>query len=203
MQYRTICVALACMMFVAPAWSGADEEGERPKGVTLVAVGELESDLVDRIQEFVVLNSAIPIRVLRRDASADGTLAGEGRALSDVQDERDVALVAWVTPGEAEEDHIAYLQEQGIAVVNVGALRVDNEEQFARRMEKMTMRAIAVLLGVEPVPNPQSALFTYVSIEELDAMGRNYDPPSLMRVQESAIQRGVHLIEDSPFRLVP
>ncbi len=202
MQYRMFCVSLAAILLVASAWA-ADEAADRPKGVTLVAVGNMEDDLIERIHEFVVLNSAIPTRVLRRDAAADGSLAGEGRAFADVKDDRDIALVVWVTPGEREDEHIAYLQDEGIAVVNVGALRVDNEEQFARRMEKMTMRALAVLLGVEPVPNPQSALFTYTSIEELDAMGRNYDPPSLMRVQERAVQRGVQLIEDSPFRLVP
>jgi hypothetical protein len=64
------------------------------------------------------------------------------------------------------------------------------------------MRGIGLLLDVPQVPNPQSAMWSYRTMEELDWMGRNFDPPSLMKLQQNAIVMGLPLIKDSPFLII-
>ncbi len=181
--------------------AGADEEVRR--GIALVRVGETPEDLVVRVRDFVERNTAIPVRIRDARPAEGDSLTDIGRRLTGLMEPEDVFLIALARPESEFEEHAVYLYDQNVAVVNARVLEhPDDPETYGRRLEKITMRSIGLMLGVDPVPNPHSAMYPYRSMKELDAMGRNYDPPTLINVQKAAVEQGMDLIRESPYIII-
>ena len=70
---------------------------------------------------------------------------------------------------------------------------------LARRLERQVIRAICTLLGLEQSPNPQSAYSPYETLEQLDMIGRNLDPPWQKKMQERARELGLAIDADNPY----
>lgn len=198
---------LSCLMglvwlgtMLAGAESG-EQEGP-PTGLAIAAIGDVSADHMERVRAFVERNTSIETRLLEpQDAT--------GESLSEIVDSLahlrtpEQACVVLLYAGDPEfEDHTVYRYETGVGIVNAGLMAAEDEEVYLRRLEKLTMRSVGLLMGVEMVPNPQSAMWTYRTMSDLDAMGRNFDPPSLMRLQEIARRKDIPLIKDSPFLLI-
>jgi hypothetical protein len=111
--------------------------------------------------------------------------------------------VLWRNSGD-ETSHGAFYPEQRVAVVNLNALMTEGTDQevVERRIERQVIRGICLNMGLEPNPNPHSAMFNYSTMDELDAIGRNLDPPWLMRLQEKAMASGIPVDRNNPFNLV-
>jgi predicted Zn-dependent protease len=75
------------------------------------------------------------------------------------------------------------------------------DETYARRLERQVIRGICLLMGLDYSPNPESAMTWYSSLEELDQIGRNLDPPWLIRLQERARELGIPLDPESPYNM--
>lgn len=186
------------------AWSNADLSKSSPvSGVGLSVLGDLSSDQLERIRHFVEWNAALPVQIRDLEQPDDiAALADLPAAVVDQGHATDAPWVIIVAESNPFSEHSVYNYDLAIAIVNAGAIWTDDEETLLRRLEKLTMRAYGLLFDAPLVPNPHSALWAYRTIEELDAMGRNFDPPSLKRVQENAVARGVSLFADSPFLIV-
>ncbi len=192
-----------CGVVLSGAQWGHAEKPREELGIGLIAIGSFPPELLERLRAFAEFNTAMPVRIRLAQPYGGKALFEEGAALIAFKSPSDVALVALAYDDFAHTEHAVYRYTDGIAVVNARVLMPDDadEERWARRLEKLTMRSIGLLLDVESVPNPLSAMYPYQSIEELDMMGRNYDPPSLLQVQRKAMQRGIRLTEDTPFNM--
>jgi hypothetical protein len=171
------------------------------KSVAVVGVGAVDPALVSRVQTFVEENSALQTRLLPARELAGRTLDDEGAAVGKLVGDGVFCVVAIVEPVEDIKPHGVLLPDRSVAVVNGRSLRpADGDaEKYGRRLERETMQAIGMLLKLDPCPNPQCALWPYTTDEELDTKGRNYCPPCLEKVQKAARERGLQLIESSPF----
>lgn len=168
-------------------------------GVGLAVIGDLDDSWAERVRSFAERNTGIAVRL--RDVSAPSA-TGMGDIALELANERnpeDAAFVLLYAGAGDYSEHAVYQYDVLTAIVNVTLLRTDDEEQFLRRVEKLTMRSLGLLLDVPPVPNPQSAMWTYRTFEELDWMGRNFDPPSLRTIQKNAMDLGIPLVEESSF----
>jgi len=163
------------------------------KSIALVAVGPVDSALMDRVVAFVKENTALNIRVLPAMEVTGDTLdaiaAEAGKAMSS----DDAALVVLAEPSADIKPHGATFPEQRVAVVNVKSLKPSNgdAETLGRRVEREVMQGIGMQLGMQACPNPQCALWSYSTDEELDAKGRNYCPPCMGALQKAAKEKGV------------
>ncbi len=180
--------------------NGDVDERESVGGIVLGYSGEIPEDLAIRVRAFIEYHTAIPVRLTPVEMGDGESLREIGEPLNKILEPDDVFLVvfAWPDTGhEANEEHAAYLYDHEVAVINARVLEdTDDLETYGRRLEKVAMHSVGIMLGVEPVPNPRSAMFPYRTIEQLDMMGRNYDPPSLHNVQRAASKRGIDLMED-------
>lgn len=194
-----MCVWLSSLLPVT-----AEEETTTYAGVSLGIVGTLPVEQVDRVRDFVEVNTSIPVRMLTEPLTADEqhSLGAVLDQFADQRGEMDAALVLIYAGDQAFDAHTVYRYDEGVGIVNATLMQVPDEEQFMRRVEKLAMRSVGLLLDVPLVPNPQSAMWTYRTMDELDFMGRNFDPPSLIKVQENAAALGIPLIEDSPYWLM-
>ena len=57
-------------------------------------------------------------------------------------------------------------------------------------------------MGLEPSPNPLSAMTHYSTLEELDQIGRNLDPPWLIKLQEKAVEWGIEIDTEGPYYML-
>jgi hypothetical protein len=184
-----------------PVWAESDAPPALT-GVAIAVVGEMPDAYAERVREFVQLNTSLNVQQLPALSGEGETLEAVLESLLEVRPAGIAALVL-LYAGEGEfEQHSIYRYDHYTCIVNATAMRSDDEEQYLRRLEKLTMRGIGLLLDVPQVPNPQSAMWSYRTMEELDWMGRNFDPPSLMRLQQNAVAMGLPLIENSPFLII-
>jgi hypothetical protein len=203
MRRRIALALITCAVTAASSMAG--EEAAPPTApataVAIVPVGAVDVALAERVRAFVEENTAVQTRLLPARDVAGKTLDEEGAAAAALVGDGVMCLVAIVEPTEDVKPHGVLLPEQHVAVVNAKSLRpADGDaEKFARRLERETMQSIGMLLGLEPCPNPQCALWQYTTDEELDTKGRNFCPPCLEKVQKAAREKGVKLIESSPF----
>ena len=197
-------MGLALVAAAASGAFGAEDQNSQPEGLAIGVIGSMPCDQVERVRAFVEKNTAIAVRRLDTVEPAEPAALLEDAVawVDDQREPRDACVVWFYTGDESSEEHAIYQYEQATAVVNVNALMTDDEEVYMRRLERLAMRSVGLLLDVPPVPNPQSAMFSYRTLEELDRMGRNFDPPSLMRLQENAVDKGIPLIKPSPFLML-
>lgn len=184
------------------------EEADAPSAmlpVGVMIVGEANDALVARATAWAEENLAIAVPVLATDP--DIKLATFNEVAEHVgaqrEDDRLGVVVLW-RPSSDIMNHGAFFPEQRVAVVNLQAMFSGEADQETkeRRVERQVIRGICFCMGLEPNPNPQSAMFNYGTMEELDAIGRNLDPPWLMRLQEKAVASGIPINETSSFNLV-
>lgn len=155
------------------------------KGVALIAAGAVEPDLVDRVQKYVQSELFTKVTVLDPVETAVGGF--DEQVETAVAKKTDDHLAVMVLASlEGNTHHGASYPDQGVAVINVAALRPDpmDAELYGRRVEKQLMSAGGILLGMEICPNPLCALSAYDTMERLDAKGRNFCPPCQDRVKK-------------------
>lgn len=162
--------------------------------LAIVNVGGVDSTLFQRVVDHVRRHLRTEPRLLppQRPAGAPD-LEGEAEALVDLRPEQSLALVGVVRPAAGVDQHGYVNPEKGVGVINAEALRPGDgdTERHARRLEKETIRAFGLLLGLTPVPIPYSAMYPYPDENMLDAKARELDPPSLIQFQRIARERGL------------
>lgn len=194
---RIMAGFLSAVLVTAVGASAADEAAPAQppagKSIALVAVGPVDSALMNRVVMFVKENTALNIRVLPamdvKGDTLDAVAAEAGKAMG----ANDAALVVLADPVADIKPHGANFPEQRIAVVNVKSLKPasGDAETLGRRVEREVMQSIGMQLGMPACPNPQCAMWSYSTDEELDAKGRNYCPPCMGVLQNAAKEKGV------------
>ena len=209
MKYSLSLLLLVMLASTMTVFAEEQDTGAAPAAepaIVLVAVGEVDPAVAERVRAFAQENLALPVRLLAaREATPAGSLNEIGEAARAAMGEADVCLVVLALPLEEFPNHGIMLPESRTAVVNVRALKPeDNDaERFGRRIEREAMLSIGLLLGLDPCPNPQCAMWLYSNNEELDAKGRNYCPPCLDRAQKLALEKGSKIVTESPFAPPP
>lgn len=161
--------------------------------IALVAAGPVDAALVERVRGFASANLAnAGVKVLPAQESVE-SLGAEIDALAAAKPADAVCVVALVAPAVEDATHGIFRPDLGVAVVNVAALKAigGDEETTARRIEKNVMQSVGMVLGLEPCPNPQCALWAYNDAEQLDLKGRNFCPPCQERSKKILLEKGV------------
>lgn len=188
---------------VLGAWMAAGlavraEEPVAADGFGIALQGVLPPEAAERVRAFVERHTSIATRLRAVPPVEGATLDELSTALAAERHPEDAALVLLYACETVFPEHTAQHPDLGVGVVNVNALTADDDEVFLRRVERLAIRTVTRIMGAPLVPNPQSALWTYDpgSLEQLDRMGRNLDPPSLVYLQHEARRRGIPLAID-------
>ncbi|MBM4151998.1 MAG: hypothetical protein FJ220_00550 [Kiritimatiellaceae bacterium] len=172
-------------------------ETPQPKVITMVNAAAVDAPVLERVRAFAEKELHVPVRVVEQPKLASKSSFQElTTAAQRMKKESDVTLIV-LARIEGDTQHLKVESSQGIAVVNVRILEVDDAEKFARRLERQMMRAVAFTFGFDPTPDPFCVTRDYSSLEELDTMGRNFTPPWQDRFAKEAEQRGlIRIVEE-------
>ena len=192
------------LLLVAPGLTVRAEEAPRHNPVMLTKVGEIDQALMDRLKNWVESQLAIPLPLTESLQTTAVKLDEVAVAAAERLAPEDLGLVVLAAQADTAEPNGIYQPEQRVVVINVADMREGaDDEKFARRMERQVVRGVGVLMGLTWSPNPESAMAHYTTIEELDQMGRNLDPPWLLKLQERARELGIPLDPDNPANFFP
>jgi len=145
---------------------------------------------------------AIPVPLSESLAVESGRLEDVVSVAAERLDADSLGMVVLHGNASADEPHGIYRPEARVVVINVTDMREGaDEEKLARRLERQVIRGIGVLTGLGWSPNPDSAMAEYRTLEELDRLARNLDPPWLVKFQERARALGLPLDPDNPMNL--
>ncbi|HMP75025.1 MAG TPA: hypothetical protein PKE12_01895 [Kiritimatiellia bacterium] len=197
---------LMLLLMVAPWLAFGEEALEQasPRSpVALVVAGPVDEAVVTRVKAWAEEQLAIPVP--RGEA-----LDTKGESLDAVAQEasarlvpEDLGVIVLLKSEQELPNHGIFNPDLRVVVVNVNLMEKDaDEETFGRRMERQVIRGIGTLLGLELSPNPESAMAFYSTMEELDLMGRNLDPPWLYQLQQRARAFGLPLDPENPYNLL-
>ncbi len=199
-----MCGFIAATLFL-PITSRAEEGETDALPVALVVFGDVDPSLIERARVWAEANLAIPVPLLAADADAAyDTFDEASAAAAAIMEQNRLGLVVLWKPASDVMNHGAFFPDARISIANMNAMITPDtkNEVIARRIERQVIRGIALVMGLEPNPNPHSAMFAYTTLEQLDAIGRNLDPPWLIRLQEKALAAGLPLDPDNSFNLV-
>jgi hypothetical protein len=205
---RRITMGLLSAVLLTSTCAFAQDEAapaqpQAGKSVALVAVGPVDSALVDRVVAFARENTALNIRFLPAMEVTGDTLDAIAAEAAKAMASDDAALVVLAYPSADIKPHGVSLPGIHVAVVNVKSLEPasGDAETFARRVEREVMQSIGMQLDMPACPNPQCAMWSYSTDEELDAKGRNYCPPCLGVLQKAAREKGVGMDMNNPLSI--
>ncbi len=194
--------ALTLIAIFCAASARADEakqEVREPAGIAVL--GDVDPAVVEHVRQWAVENLAVPVPLLPANGKPAETLDDAAKWGATLLSPERVGVVVLTWPSGDVMTHGIFQETNRVVVVNVKAMKSDHpdDERFRRRMERQVMRGIGLLYGLELSPNPQSAMTQYSSLEELDEIGRNFDPPWLLKFQEKARDYGIPLDTENPF----
>jgi len=176
--------------------AAADGGADGGKNIGLACVGDFDPTLVERIRGFAQRSLMMPVVMIEaKDVKMD-SLDDVGRSASAWLDLDHAMVVVLFMPEEDLGGHGVVRREEHTAVVNARAMLPEpsDPEKYARRLERQVMRSVGLLLGLDFSPNPRSAMWPYKTLEQLDRIGRNFDPPWLLKAQRAARERGIKIL---------
>lgn len=172
--------------------------------VAVVAFGDVDDALVDRAQKWAEQNLAIPVPLLKSEPGAQLATFEEVTAMAaSMLETNRIGLVVLWRPTSDISNHGAHYPDKRVAVANLNPMFTPDTdaEKIERRVERQVIRGVCLLMGLEPSPNPYSAMFNYANLEELDTISRNLDPPWLKRLQEKAVEMGIPVEQENVFNM--
>ncbi len=187
---RIIKLVIVALLLLSAACSNEPQE----KAITLVNAAAVDADLLERVRVFAERELHVPVRAVENSKLVGRkNFQALEKAARRVKSDADVTLI--VLSGFNEESkHLAVFPKSGIAVINTQPLYTDDEETFARRVERQVMRAAAFVFELPPTPDPFCVTRDYRSLDDLDRMGRNFSPPWQSRFADEAAKRGLLLL---------
>jgi hypothetical protein len=168
-----------------------------PAAVVLInADGALAESELERVRAFAEVQ--LNVRVLAEGGSLESaSLAGAISESAEIRTDRSpIEIVICELAGQ--EEHILVDQQLGLAAINTSPIETDDAEQYARRLERLVMRAAGTLAGLGFDPDPFCVMHSYESVADLDRMGRNFSPPWQQKFAQAAAQMGLEAREPQP-----
>lgn len=193
-------------MMAGAGCAGADEApaaGKVHNPVALVKAGAMDDALLQRLRDWAQNEMALPVPLAESLEVSATTLDEVADEAAKRVGEADLGYVVLFVSTNPVPHHGVYRPEQKVVVVNVNLMREGaDDEKFARRLERQVIRGIGVLLGLEWSPNPTSAMAAYTTLEELDQIGRNLDPPWQLKMQQRARALGLQVDPDNAYYML-
>ena len=172
-----------------------------PAKIAIVAIGDVRAKLAEHARDWAEHNLALRVDLLPAQKLRGKTLDAIAAQAVKAGGANRAHVVAIAMPPQDVTSHGMRTADKRAAVVNLRPMLDDkpDEKIVERRIERQTLRAIALMLDVETCVNPQCALSRYQDLKQLDQSGRNLCPPCLQKVQRHAEAEHLDANTKSPF----
>ncbi len=165
------------------------------KSILLVNIQAVDTQTVESVRSFAEINLMVPVKSAELSVAQknDTDILSLARSCECLMTTQHVCRVLLVSQPLTKESMIV-APDQNWAVINIAALKTTDKALRNGRIERQVMRCIATMFGVGYTPDPHAVNKYITSVEQLDQMGRNFDPPSLEQFHNQAIARGMEVL---------
>ncbi len=167
---------------------------EAEKTITIVDYTGMDKAMLEDIQAFAERELYTPVKAQQRNLDQQQTLDAYKSLVVTEKNESDACLIAIVKPTQAGKIHADYDTNTQVTVINATVLQTEDKKTYANRIKRHVMRGVGFLFGLTPAPDPFCVTKHYWTLEELDKMGLNYNPPWQDRFKKEATRRGLRVI---------
>ena len=181
----SVAAVLACSLNVQAAG----------KDLLLLTAPGCDPKLAARVQQFCSTELdglAVQLKPMKKDTETAWPVLS--KALVSKLGKDDLAAVL-LSATAVSSNTITLSSNMPVAVVSLKDPRKEgkaDDELYARWIERESMRAYGLLLGVKTCPNPQCAMSDYkVKPESLSSLGRNYCPYCKKSLTDNLKAKGV------------
>ena len=181
----SVAAMLACSLNVQAAG----------KDLLLLTAPGCDTKLAARVQHFCSTELdglAVQLKPMKKDTETAWPVLS--KALLSKLGKNDLAAVL-LSATAVSSNTITLSSNMPVAVVSLKDPRKEgkaDDELYARWIERESMRAYGLLLGVKTCPNPQCAMSDYkVKPESLSSLGRNYCPYCKKSLTDNLKAKGV------------
>lgn len=195
LMLAVLCCAIVC----------GEAAEQKCSVIGVVTIGDVDSALRDRVLAYIRKQYEVAPVLRKRIRKAPATMQAVKTLLAGKVRPGDACLLALAAVPVDDEKMID--REARCAVVNVSALEPgkaaerDRTEVLGRRVEKESLRAIALTVGVPACKFPRCALYKHADDPELDFKSRNPCPPCQERVRRKFREIGVLPTDDQPAKV--
>jgi hypothetical protein len=193
MMKRSVVLFSMTAAIALAAGSLSAQQPAPKKVIALGNFGALSSNQVEQLRASAETELYVPIRTFTAPRLTGTNLYDMGRDLAKVKQPGDVCLIALISPEFVSPMHLVLLTNVQVAVVNVKALQIVDEQKFIKRIHRQIMRGAAFSLGIPPDMDPHSVMLDYTTLDELDQMGLNFSPPWMDKFREAAAKIGMEV----------
>ena len=157
-------------------WAGELVEKASTRKVNVYNGAGVTIDLLNDVHTFVAKHS-------RLEFNLKGLWEGEFKTIEavDAPTHPDDFATLLIINATTNVSALTVDPEKKLAVINFSRIDTADTKKLSRRLERLYMRGIAQLAGIEACPNIQCCLFDYPDVELIDTTGRNFCPPCDMR----------------------
>jgi len=199
-----IVLSLVPILFLALA-ATAHANGVASNGLALGILGKPDEALLTRVQAYLTRQFHTTVR--RVGLPADVKAGPE--AIRSARTTNDVAMLVLLNAHNPEAGVSgAILPRVGMAMLDLAPLRTNlgdknPDEVFARRVEKESVRSMALALGLAPCPILRCALYETKALKQLDQKSRSLCPPCDAKASAALRSKGVKLRLDRALAVPP
>ncbi len=190
---RKPVTAASILIAACVALEGSSTSSVAQQRITLVNAASLPPAMVETIRTYADRELHVPFVVTTAKTIVATDLKAAGNDALPTKTATDAALIVLVTAAPSVTAHVFALTNENVAVVNVSALKIDDELKYSRRVQRQVMRCASVLFGLRTDPDLHSVMHSYQTLDELDKMGNNLSLPWLVKFMESAKKRGLEV----------
>ena len=183
-----VLLGVFLMLIVWGSFSERSQGAEQKYStISLLTVGNVDSALRDRVVSYVKEQYGVAPGIREPINKAPGTLEALKQVLVKHVQPEDACLLALCDIPAIEHEGMVFKEER-CGAINVSALTpgkdvLDRDEVLGRRVEKESLRAVALMVGMPPCPFPRCALKAHGNDQELDFKSRNPCPPCLEKIR--------------------
>ncbi len=204
MKKNRILFLVAVFCLVVSSFVVAEES--RYSDIALLKLGSVDSEVFERVKSYVEEQYLVKVRLC--DSIKDIPVKPEELEKLVVSQIKptDICLLAVASLPKTDKQGILYKKDR-CGLINVAALVPTIEvegipgglkEVFERRVEKESLRGIAIMVGVPACPSLRCALYNAKGGKELDLKSRNPCPPCLEKIRNKLSENGLEIREKKP-----
>ncbi len=198
MGLMKLCLGL-CLALMLIAVTACQEEEEKENSFVLISIGALENEVVERVAKHLSDSYyGVPVDVVYSGAPA-GTPEKTAKQIHKKLRNHHKGALALISVEEDVEFRMGVFKSEKTALLNARSLSLEkmNSEKargiYEKRLKKESVRALGLLIGLQPTPFPRCAMFPWSNDKQLDSKGLNLCPPNHVKARKILEELGFEL----------
>ena len=159
--------------------------------IIIVNAGCLDKAILEAVRSHAERELYVSVASTNISALTGNTMRDIGESAKNVRTSIESRLIVLGKPSQISSMHYAVMTNEQISVINVQAVNSEDIALFTRRLQRLSLRAVASLFGIGSDSDPFCVMHDYKTLDQLDRIGINFSPPWGEKFRQAAKAGGL------------